>query len=239
MQVADDIDVIAAAAECCGLDRLAVLGAGEPIDVDVELGVAGDARRSRRAGVARSATARRPGRPDRRRGDLPARLPPADDRGLLDRRRHRSRRRRAGNRRRRVAGPHRHSGGARQRQRRVPSVRRHRRRSAGRRPNAAGDGRRAARRRALAAPCRCSRRRPGRSTTTASSTRTSSSARTTARGDLDDASNSLRVGRHHGRRADGAVAIAGGAGAVDLGRDPRLRVGRQGRRLMADHGRST
>ena len=39
VQVADDIDVITEAAGRCGLDRLAVLCAGELIDVDVELSV--------------------------------------------------------------------------------------------------------------------------------------------------------------------------------------------------------
>jgi exodeoxyribonuclease V gamma subunit len=52
-QVAADIDVIIAAAQCCGLDRAAVLGAGEVIDVDLELTISGDL------------TNRRDGLPDR------------------------------------------------------------------------------------------------------------------------------------------------------------------------------
>ena len=40
VQISDDIDVIAAAAECAGLDRVAVLCAGDGIDIDVELGLA-------------------------------------------------------------------------------------------------------------------------------------------------------------------------------------------------------
>ena len=53
VQVADDIDVITEAAERCGLDRLAVLCAGELIDVDVELSVPWAAGRSRRPRPAR------------------------------------------------------------------------------------------------------------------------------------------------------------------------------------------
>ena len=40
-EIAADIDVITAAAQCCGLDRAAVLGASEVVDLDVELMVTG------------------------------------------------------------------------------------------------------------------------------------------------------------------------------------------------------
>jgi hypothetical protein len=48
--IAADIDVITAAAQCCGLDRARVLAASEVIDVDVELTVTGEFT-SRREGV--------------------------------------------------------------------------------------------------------------------------------------------------------------------------------------------
>ena len=40
-RVAAEVDAIAAAAECCGLDRIAVLAAGTTIDIDLELAVTG------------------------------------------------------------------------------------------------------------------------------------------------------------------------------------------------------
>jgi hypothetical protein len=41
-EIAADVDLIAAAAQCCGLDRAAVLGASDAVDIDVELTVKGD-----------------------------------------------------------------------------------------------------------------------------------------------------------------------------------------------------
>ncbi len=40
--IAADIEVITAAAQCCGLDRAAVLGASDVVDIDVELTVTGE-----------------------------------------------------------------------------------------------------------------------------------------------------------------------------------------------------
>jgi exodeoxyribonuclease V gamma subunit len=40
-RVAAEVDAIAAAAECCGLDRIAVLGAGSTVDIDLEVAVSG------------------------------------------------------------------------------------------------------------------------------------------------------------------------------------------------------
>ena len=103
--VAAEIDAIAVAAECSGLDRVAILGADGVVDVDLELKVSG-ALTGRRAG-AQLPPARRSRRRDRRRGALPARLPAAeaaDD----HRRRARPRRRRCDDRRLGVACAHRH-----------------------------------------------------------------------------------------------------------------------------------
>jgi hypothetical protein len=41
-EIATDVDIITAAAQCCGLDRAAVLGASEAVDIDLELTVSGE-----------------------------------------------------------------------------------------------------------------------------------------------------------------------------------------------------
>ncbi len=175
-RVAAEVDAIAAAAECCGLDRVAVLAAGSAVDIDLDRRCHRIASRTAARGAPIAAT-HRLGRRDLRPGDLPVAVPAAAQRDAA-RCGIRSGGGRAHHRRRPLASGHGHPPGTAQRHPGVPPPRCRRGR-----PDGGGTGECSKRPpscawRRSAAPFPCSSGRRGRCTTPATSTRTSSSAPT-------------------------------------------------------------